>query len=360
MPLTEDMIYEAVFSPELWTDVLHELALLAKAEGAVLADVRNSQRPWLASVGVRNLYEDFFARKWSYDNVKTQTLLRTPHHGFISDADHISEQTMAEQPIYRDFFWKHGFGYAAATLIESPCGDAVAISIEKKKALGPVDRLDLDRLNAFRPHLARAALLASRLAYSRVEAALQSLQLIGLPAVALSEDSRALCCNTLFDTVSRQIIIGGRDRIRFQQRKADVFFEDFMMRQPRATVPGAAASLSFPIAADEANPPAIVHLVPVVGAGRDIFLRARYMLIVTPLDQHAQLSETVIKGLFDLTPAEARVASSLLSGLPVKRAAAELGLSVETVRTHVKSLLAKSGTNRQADFLAMMSGFRRL
>jgi DNA-binding CsgD family transcriptional regulator len=359
MSLSYDKIYEAVFSPDLWKDVLHDLSLLVDAEGAVLANVSSVQRPWIASRGLEGLYQDFVAEGWTYDNAKTRVLMSLPHQGFLSDADHITEEVMAEQPIYRDFYWKRGFGYAAATLIEAPSGDVIAISIEKKRALGPMDRGDLDRLDLFRPHLARAALLASRLAFSRIEAALHALQMIGLPAAAIGENSRTLACNSQFETFSHQIVIETRDRMRFQNKDAAAFFESVMSRSGKGAW-GAATSHSFPIPSEGDKPPAIIHLVPVVGAGRDIFLGAAYIMIVTPFTLRARPSEAVIKGLFDLTPAEARIAACLVAGLTVKTTAARQGLSVETVRSHVKSLLLKSGTNRQADFLAMMSSFRTL
>ncbi|SER59124.1 LuxR C-terminal-related transcriptional regulator [Rhizobium sp. NFR03] len=360
MTLLHDKIYEAAFSPDLWKDVLHELSVLVGAEGAILANVSSAQKPWIASDGVWSLYKDFFDEGWAYDNVKTRTLIGTPHRGFISDADHVAEKIMGEQPIYRDFYWKRGFGYAAATLIEAPNGDAIAISIEKKKGLGPVDRAELDLLDTFRPHLARATLLASRFAFSKIEAALHALQMIDLPAAVIGEDSSTLACNTLFETFSQQISIGSRDRIRFLNRKAAAFFDGVMTRHDSGRRTADVTSHSFPIPSDGERPPAIVHLVPVVGSGRDIFLEAAYIMIVTPLRQRGGPSEMLLKGLFDLTPAEARIAACLVCGLTVQAIAAQHRLSVETVRSHVKSLLLKSGTSRQADFLAIVSGFRAL
>jgi DNA-binding CsgD family transcriptional regulator len=364
MMTLHDRIYEAVFFPDLWTDILHDLARAVKAEGAVLVNVSQPKSDWIASNGVHDLYDAFFREGWAYDNAKTKALLGIPHQGFISDAEHFSDDWMAEQPIYREFYWKHGFGYAAGTVIEAPSGDMIALSIEKKKGLEPVGRKEIDFLDTLRPHLARAAVLASRFEFARIEAAVQALQATNLPAAMIAADGRTIACNGLFEAFSAQIAVEARDRIRFQHRPANSFFDAVLARNGASAsdrgASKAGGSHSFPIPAAGGRPPAVIHLIPIVGSGRDIFLRAAYILVATPLDRQAAPSASVIKGLFDLTPAEARIAACLVGGLTVNATAAQQGLSVETVRTHVKSLLSKSGTHRQADFLGMMSSFRAL
>ncbi len=68
----------------------------------------------------------------------------------------------------------------------------------------------------------------------------------------------------------------------------------------------------------------------------------------------------MIQGLFDLTPGEARVAGLIAKGSTVKGAAATLDLSVETIRTYVKSFLGKAGMHRQSEFVAAMRSVRRI
>lgn len=50
----------------------------------------------------------------------------------------------------------------------------------------------------------------------------------------------------------------------------------------------------------------------------------------------------------DLPPAEARVARSLASGKTVEDIATDGGISANTIRTHVRRVLEKTGCNRQA------------
>lgn len=70
-------------------------------------------------------------------------------------------------------------------------------------------------------------------------------------------------------------------------------------------------SRSFPLPHTKAAPQAVVHLVPVRGSARDIFLNAAFFMVVTPVDRSRVHTAETIQGLFDLTPAEARVARLL-------------------------------------------------
>ena len=63
-------------------------------------------------------------------------------------------------------------------------------------------------------------------------------------------------------------------------------------------------------------------------------------------DRHEQLVD-----LFDLTPAEARLAWSLAQGLSISEAAQAHGLTVETARYYSKKIYAKTGARGQVDLV---------
>ena len=55
--------------------------------------------------------------------------------------------------------------------------------------------------------------------------------------------------------------------------------------------------------------------------------------------------------LFHLTPAEARLASALASGMDLREASRMLDIGRETARTQLRAVFAKTGTTRQADLV---------
>ena len=65
----------------------------------------------------------------------------------------------------------------------------------------------------------------------------------------------------------------------------------------------------------------------------------------------------VILREFGLTPAELRVLFAIVEIGGVPEAAAVLGISEPTVKTHLKHLFEKTGTHRQADLVKLVAGF---
>jgi DNA-binding CsgD family transcriptional regulator len=62
-----------------------------------------------------------------------------------------------------------------------------------------------------------------------------------------------------------------------------------------------------------------------------------------------------LKALYGLTEAEARLTSGLLHGARLEDYAARAGISMNTARTHLKSVFAKTDTDRQAELMRLLS-----
>ena len=59
---------------------------------------------------------------------------------------------------------------------------------------------------------------------------------------------------------------------------------------------------------------------------------------------------------YGLTPAEARVLTSLLSGRTLAETATDLGIAANTVKTHLDRIFSKTGVSRQADLMRLGTG----
>lgn len=69
---------------------------------------------------------------------------------------------------------------------------------------------------------------------------------------------------------------------------------------------------------------------------------------------HLDLDEGLMERLFGLTGAEARVGAGLALGKDIQAMADEAGVTVNTVRTQLKSVMAKTGTRRQAELVGLL------
>jgi DNA-binding NarL/FixJ family response regulator len=67
-----------------------------------------------------------------------------------------------------------------------------------------------------------------------------------------------------------------------------------------------------------------------------------------PAKKDTPLLEDVLHKIYNLTPAESRVVSQLLDNPEAETAAEKLHISISTVRTHLKHIYRKTGTNSQS------------
>ncbi len=82
------------------------------------------------------------------------------------------------------------------------------------------------------------------------------------------------------------------------------------------------------------------------------------LYVWNPLESSAGLG-TVLQRLYGLTAAEAQLAECLAAGMELSTAAEQLGISRNTARNHLQQVFAKTGTNRQGEFLTRILGVLR-
>jgi DNA-binding CsgD family transcriptional regulator len=95
--------------------------------------------------------------------------------------------------------------------------------------------------------------------------------------------------------------------------------------------------------------------MPLRGAGLDVFSGAAFLLYITPVTQQNPLSGELLQALFDLSPAEARVAGLIAEGQAVDSIADSLAVTPNTVRTQLKAIFTKTGVGRQAELASLLS-----
>lgn len=78
------------------------------------------------------------------------------------------------------------------------------------------------------------------------------------------------------------------------------------------------------------------------------------VLFLRDPERHPAPPPEMVQKLFGLTPAEARLALSLARGCDLNEAAAEHALTLSSARTYLKTIFAKTGTNRQAELVRLL------
>ena len=335
-----ETIYEAAVLPELWPDLLGEIAAINDFAGATLTaapPIRSEFLPmiaprirWVASPSIHETIRLYFEEGWFARCGWAKRGLKLAHPGFVIDTDLFSAEEADAEPSYQ-FFRRHGIGGAATLFMRLPPSETFVFSFDRWLADGPVTPEMVARLEPLRPHLSRAALISSRLGLERAQAATQALAILGLPAAVLCPKHRIMAANDLMQgMMPTRVRDGAGGRFRLVDRGADHLLTralgNALIAETTSRDPGQV--FSIPVAAREEMGPLVVHVVPIRRRARDIFASAASIVIVTPVTSKELPAASVIQGLFDLTAAETRVARMIAGGKTVDDIAAHSHPSV--------------------------------
>jgi DNA-binding CsgD family transcriptional regulator len=347
-----DRIYESSFIPEFWPEVLDELGRVGGAPGASLFVATGGTQYCLASPEPRERAERIVKEGWLRRGSIIGRLFDMRHAGFLVDVDYLTPEELEREPIYRDLWRPLGVGWGVATAIPMPTGDNAIFVLSRRMERGPFDRSDALRLDAARPHLARSVLISARLQLERASAASKTLAAMGIPALVFNDHYKVVSANSLIESVGNAIQWRAFGRVSLKDRIADRLLRDALSAinsEDNLVV------RSFPVRDPDAGAMKVAHVIPVRLSARDIFVRSVGVLTLTPVTAPLAPPVELVQSLFDLTSTEARVARSLAMGKTAKDIATDGGISLNTVRTHVRGVLEKTGCNRQAQVIALLN-----
>jgi DNA-binding CsgD family transcriptional regulator len=350
-----DRIYEAAILPDLWPRALADMTKVADAAFASLFALDGTVVRWTGTPEAIALIDNYKTVEKTHPNSRIAPCMRSGHAGFLVDHDLLTREEIDADPFYREFLRPRGYGWVAATHIETPMGENLFISAERRFERGPVEPRYIRLLNCLRPHYARSAMLAARIGLERANAMTKILELFRLPAAVLLRNGVLFAANKSFDALVPKVFLDRRKGIAIRDEKTDALLGKLLAMGTAGQRP----VQSIPLTAVGDRPPLIIHVIPVCGDARDIFSHGMWIIVVTPVVPRDVPAASVLQGLFDLTPGEARVAKCVGQAQSLDEIAFSLGLSRETVRSRVKAILSKTGLHRQAELANLLAGLPR-
>lgn len=345
-----DRIYECSFRPDLWPNVLDDLAQIAAGQGGVLFAAREKVLNWTASATLHDTFRTYLTEGWLMRCTRRACLLTSKIPGFLVEQDIWSKDELDTNPIYRDFLRPRGLGWSAGTAMRMPTGDNLVVSIEREYGRGPIEPARIAELNELLPHIGRSVFIAARLKLERATSASNAVAALGLPAFVIDRMGRVQAANALSESLSSHFRWQEGSPLVLKDKAAQTLLDRGLAA---LVAKDAAAALSFPIRS-EATAVLVGHLVPLRRSANDLFAANAAILVVTPVAPPGVPSVELLRSLFDLTPAEVRLARALAAGKTLREAAELLGVTHNTVRTQLRGVLEKVGCERQGDLVALI------
>jgi DNA-binding CsgD family transcriptional regulator len=346
-----DHIYEAGAHPDLWPGLLDLIAARAGAVGGALFSVGEHGTRWTASPTIAPVFSEYVKDGWMRRDSRITRAAALSHAGFISDYKLFTPEEIERDSIY-GYLRGKGLGWWAGTVLTAPGGGMLVLTIDRAFGRGPIEERVIRELDLLRPHLVRAVQLSARFALQRARGAAEAFTNFGRPAAVLSRKHTLLTTNSRFNSLVPEVFRDGRDRVHLVPPRADRLLADALQE---FELDAAEQVRSLPLPAYGSRPPMIIHLIPVGSAEQNIFEIGSCLLAASAVVPSSVPSADLIQGLFDLTPAEARVACGIAAGKTVDSLAAIFAVSAGTIRVQLRSVFEKTATTRQAELVQLLA-----
>ena len=270
---------------------------------------------------------------------------------------------LEQSTTYREFHAPRDVRYGIAGIFLRT-GDAPSMIVAVRgEQDGPFGEPALAILRHLMPHLRQAALLQREVTSLRARLAAFTSYLDRSPLPFLLTDARG---RILYANAAAHQIAGWKDGIAITSGQLSVMSPANRAAFGKA-IEEAATGRGRPLCRIEVERPTgdkapyRLLLMPVPAAAGLYQPTAAVLIIDT--EARPELDAEILGELFFLTPAEARVTAKLGVGRSADEIAGEMGVSLETVRTHIRRVLSKTGTGRQGELISLVlrtAPFRRL
>lgn len=189
----------------------------------------------------------------------------------------------------------------------------------------------------------------------------QAIEALALPAFMVDRCACVKIANargvSLLERLQLQSVDG---RVRPRERRAALQFQEAVA----SICAGGRQTIDIPLHTQDGAFCAALTLHPVSDAPMAapgntwMFAPERFVLVLVRerTIERALLNPKLLTDIFAMTPAEARLAACIGTGVSLEAAADSLSVSKETARSQLKQVFAKTDTHRQAELVALLAG----
>ncbi|MEL6519559.1 MAG: helix-turn-helix transcriptional regulator [Pseudomonadota bacterium] len=219
-----------------------------------------------------------------------------------------------------------------------------------------------NRFDTVLSHVRRAVEIRSKLDIARRETETLGRRLDGLSLATfvIDQSGRSVFQNELAEELARQGdgLIVRNSVLRATDKRSQRMIEERLRRIYDMTDDSVEGPIQ--LRRTPGRPPLLAWIYPTIGFGLSGVRNSAYacLLVRDPAAETELVSEYVIIEAFDLTLAEARVARLTPLALPVRQIADHLGISPNTVKTHLSNVRDKLAIRSTAQIGQIISKLR--
>ena len=361
---TISLLYEAALNPSLWPSALAAFADLTQSRDVILSVIDKKRgQPRLFSSGGRIYTPDalhaYRAHYYKVDPLLQSAATTRPAGTLLLCHEYVSPDVAARNESYQDYLIPLGGRYMGGWCLENNEATLAAFTMQARDA--PFERKKVAQWSSMALHARQAVSLSLQLAERLSQGAMlrQAIDNAGFVCVMVDRDSKLMDCSAAAAALLAQ---GDSLKVTFGGRL--VAASETATRRLRqlitlAATGGGGGLMRMTNPVDETF--CMIQVVP-GGVSTDNPFDPRYagcaLVFVRQPSGSRPLDVQQIRVALDCTQAEAEVAAALANGHSPARISADRGVTANTVRTQIRSLLTLAGVNRIPELVAILASLK--
>jgi DNA-binding CsgD family transcriptional regulator len=359
-------IYDAALDPSHWSHALEATCSFVCGASATLMSQDTATKSaafhfqWGNDETYLKLYQEVYVK---LNPVLVPTLLFSRVGSVLSTVDLIPFEEFHASRFYKEWVAPQGYVDSVfATLDKSATGYAF-IAVTRHQRHGLVDAETRQRLGLIAPHFQRAVAIGKLFDVHKAEAAMlaDAVDSLSTAVFLLREDGQLVHANAsgkavLEDAKLLRLMNGRIIAVDISARKS---LREILASAARGDTALSHRGTALPLTTSDGKR-YIAHVLSLASGARQqtgiLYGAVASMFVHQTALEQPNLVETVGEH-FKLTPSELRVLFAVLEVGGAPQVARVLGISTETVRTHLKRLFEKTGTRSQVDLVKLIAQF---
>jgi DNA-binding CsgD family transcriptional regulator len=344
---------DAALDPKLWVRALDTVTEVTGSFGAVLLPIAGDLIPNVPfTERMAASIDTYFRDSWYLRDERKLGINMMLNRGVTVDLDTFSHERMNRHPYYQEFLAPHGLRWFAGVRVL--CGkDLWCLSIQRTIEQGPFSDEEKDQLARLSDSLSTTAALARAFGSATSDGAMSAFELSGTAVVLINRMGQAFKMNR-----SAELLLRGEIRIVRRKlvardnnatAKLNQAIRDLLWQRSEA-------GLSPPVLLPRTGKrPLFAYPAKISSLTANAMADCQAIVILIDPDDISRPPEALLRIVYGLSEAEARLAAQLTSGEKLETATERIGIAKETGRSQLKSVFAKLGVHRQAELVAVLA-----
>ena len=355
-----EQVYAAALDPTQWPIFLDNFAEAFRGEQATFFshDLRNLQASFHACARIDEAFVRSYIDHYATTNIFVEKSRSVAEGVFISTEALVDRKTYEQCEFYNDWVKPQGCLEFATTNILRDSSMLTGVTVLRGKR--PFEPKEAEQWGHLVPHLQRAIQVHRQLFSAQLVSTgtLEALDRLAVGAILTGKEANVLFCNRV-----AQRIMGANSNIQVRGGRlcGETLSATSLIQQTIRTAaltgagtgthPGAVLAVS-----SRSAPPLSLLVSPLHTSGpfAGVISGQGAMVLVADPTRKRSAQKDELSQIFGLTQAEARLLTGLVGGLSLAEYAETAGVSVQTARSQIKAIFAKTGVRRQSELMRLV------